>query len=91
MATIENEVNPAVAAAYYGASQAAQKKVQLLLNVWLPALTDSTQSLGAVKDAMSDEAEANGLTDDILATLLRDELLAIGYWHWAIGDGIFDC
>lgn len=48
MATIENEVNPAVAAAYYGASQAAQKKVQLLLNVWLPALTDSTQSLGAV-------------------------------------------
>ena len=42
-------------------------------------------------DAMSDEAAANGLTDDIFATLLRDGLSAIGYWHWAIGDGIFDC
>lgn len=73
MATIEIEVNPAVAAAYHGASQAAQKKVQLLLNVWLPALTGSTQSLGTVMDAMSDEAAANGLTDDLLATLLHDD------------------
>lgn len=74
MATIEIEVNPDAAAAYSSASTEAQKKVQLLLNSWLPALTTiPTRSLSEVMDQMSDEAEQHGLTDEILESILHDQ------------------
>lgn len=73
MATIEIEVNPEVANAYALASEETQKKVQLLLNAWLPELTMTPKrSLREVMDQMSDEAEARGLTDEILESILRD-------------------
>ncbi len=74
MATIEIEVNPDVAAAYASASKETQAKVQLLLNSWLPTLTMASKpSLAEVMDQMSDEAEARGLTDEILESILRDD------------------
>lgn len=74
MATIEIEVNPDVAKAYASASEETQKKVQILLNAWLPELTaPATRSLRDVMDHMSDEAEARGLTDAILESILRGD------------------
>lgn len=74
MATIEIEVGPEAATAYTTASTQAQRKVQLLLNTWLPALDGmSKDSLREIMDQMSDEAEANGLTDEILESILHDQ------------------
>ncbi|HEX6292047.1 MAG TPA: hypothetical protein VFZ66_22865 [Herpetosiphonaceae bacterium] len=74
MATIEIEVSPDVASAYASASKETQKKVQILLNTWLPELiTAPHRSLQEVMDQVSDEAEAHGLTDEILESLLRDD------------------
>lgn len=73
MSTIEIEVNPEAAAAYTAAPTEAQKKVQLLLNAWLPALASPpTRSLHEIMDQMSDEAEARGLTDEMLEFILHD-------------------
>jgi hypothetical protein len=74
MATIEIELNPEAAAAYTSAPNETQKKVQLFLNTWLPELaTTPRRSLREVMDQMSDEAEARGLTDEILESILRDQ------------------
>ncbi|HEY0739786.1 MAG TPA: hypothetical protein VGD69_32990 [Herpetosiphonaceae bacterium] len=74
MATIEIEVNPEVADAYISASTETQKKIQVFLNMWLPELTSASQrSLREIMDQMSDEAEARGMTDEILESILRDD------------------
>ncbi|HEY0602503.1 MAG TPA: hypothetical protein VGD58_06315 [Herpetosiphonaceae bacterium] len=74
MATIEIEVNSEVAAAYTSASTETQKKIQVFLNMWLPELTSTSQrSLLEIMDQMSDEAEAHGMTDEILESILRDD------------------
>ena len=73
MSTIEIELNPEAAAAYTAAPTDAQKKVQLLLNTWLPTLTTSaSRPLSEVMDQISAEAEARGLTDEILESILHE-------------------
>lgn len=73
MVTIEIEVNPDAASAYVSASAETQQKVQLFLNTWLPELTTPRRSLREVMDQLSAEAEARGLTDEILESILNDE------------------
>ncbi len=74
MATIEIELNPTAATAYLQASDDVQQKIQLLLNTLLPAFTRSSlPPIGEIMNLMSREARANGLTDEILADLLRDD------------------
>jgi hypothetical protein len=73
MSTIKIELNPEAAAAYTSAPTVAQKKVQLLLNTWLPTLmTPATRPLREVMDQISAEAEARGLTDEILESILNE-------------------
>lgn len=62
------------ARAFSAASAADQKKLQLLLSLRLRELTARpTRPLKEVMDEMGREAEARGLTPDILDSLLRDE------------------
>lgn len=72
MAILAIEVDAEAADAYLSAPADAQKKVQLLLNIWLPTLRGTGPSLQEIMDKMSDEAEANGLTDELLESLLNE-------------------
>ncbi len=72
--TISLEVDADSARAFSAASAADQKKLQLLLSLRLRELTARpTRPLKEVMDEMGREAEARGLTPDILDSLLRDE------------------
>ena len=73
-ANITIEVDEAAARAFAGASPDERKKLQLLLSLRLVELTSSPgRTLQEVMDDMGREAEARGLTPEILETLLRDE------------------
>jgi hypothetical protein len=67
-------VDAATARAYQAASADDQKKMQVLLRLRLRELTTTpTISLRALMDEIGAEAEARGLTPDLLATLLNDD------------------
>lgn len=73
-ATIMLEVDSDVAEAYASATAESQQKVQLLLNLWLRQLTStSTRSLPEIMDEMSAQAQARGLTEEELESILNDE------------------
>ena len=73
-ASITIEVDDAAARAFAAASLVERKKLQLLLSLRLVELTSSPgRTLQEVMDDMGREAEARGLTPEILDTLLRDE------------------
>ena len=73
-ANINIEVDEAAAQAFAEASPEEQEKLQILLSLRLQELTSSPgKTLQAVMDEMSKEAEARGLTPEILESLLRDE------------------
>jgi hypothetical protein len=74
MSTISIEVDEVTAKAYDEATPAQQKKIQLLLRLGLKEfMTGPKKSLRLVMDEMSAEAQARGLTPEILESLLRDE------------------
>jgi hypothetical protein len=74
MTTIAIEVDDDTAKAYKAASAEQQRKVQLLLNLRLKEIVAGPKkSLEQVMDEMSAEAQARGLTPEILESLLRDE------------------
>lgn len=73
-ANITIEVDEAAARSYAEAPLEDQRKLQLLLSLRLQELTASPgRSLQEVMDDMSTEAEAKGLTPEILETLLSEE------------------
>ena len=73
--TISIPVDATTAQAYNQASIEEQKKIQLLLHLRMRELLSSTQplSLRQLMDEIGAKAEAEGLTPEILETLLSDE------------------
>ena len=68
------EVDEAAARAYAESPPENQRKLQLLLSHRLQELTGNLgRSLQTVLDEIGGEAEARGLTPEILETLLRDK------------------
>jgi hypothetical protein len=74
VATIALEVDADTALAFSAASAEDQRKLKLLLGLRLRELTSRpTRPLKEVMDEIGRNAEACGLTSEILDTLLRDE------------------
>ena len=69
--TISVEVDADSARAFSAASAEDRRKLQLLLSLRLRELT--ARPLREVMDEIGQEAEARGLTPEILESLLRDE------------------
>ncbi len=73
-AIIPIPVDEATAIAYNQASAVEQKKIQILLRLRVRELfTQPDVSLQQILDNIGEQAEARGLTPQILETLLRDE------------------
>jgi hypothetical protein len=72
MQTITIEVDAEVAAFYHSASSQSQQKLNALLNLKLRDVARPRRNVIDIMDEISDQAEANGLTPEILATLLED-------------------
>ncbi len=72
--TISFPVDAATARGYAQATPEEQAKIQLLLRLRLRELTPLPDvSLSKLMDEIGKEAEAKGLTPEILASLLQDE------------------
>ena len=72
-APITIEVPAAAAAAYTAAPIARQQKIQLLLGLHLQEMVQlPVRPLGEVMDELAAEAAANGLTPEILESILQD-------------------
>ena len=56
---------------YTEASPEVQKKLRLLLSLWLREFAVSPRSLKAVMDEISEKAQARGLTPETLESLLH--------------------
>jgi hypothetical protein len=73
-ATISIPVDSEAAKAYREASPEEQQKLAILLNLRLRELTIApARPLEEIMDEIGAEAEAKGLTSEILDSLLRDE------------------
>lgn len=57
---------------YASASAEDQKKMRLLLSLWLREFGASSKPLNILLDEISDKAQARGLTPEILNTLLHE-------------------
>ena len=69
--TISIQVDEEIAKAYAAVSPEEQRKIDLLLRLRLQDLTLSSQrSLKAVMDEIGQQAEARGLTPELLESLL---------------------
>lgn len=67
------QVESEIADAYNSASQQDQKKIQLLIGLWLRELsTQPNLTLSEVMDLISDRAQARGLTPEILESILNE-------------------
>ena len=65
-------VHADLARAYKAASAADRRKMDLLVSLQLTEFVQSPQSLDDVMNAMSREARQNGLTPEILDSILHD-------------------
>ncbi|PZV03200.1 MAG: hypothetical protein DCF32_14220 [Leptolyngbya sp.] len=72
METIAIQVDEAIAKAYRAADPAEQLKIQQLLNRWLKQ-TMQRRPLDTIIQDLQTQAQANGLTQDILNDILDDE------------------
>ena len=71
--TIQIPVDEATAKAFFTASAEDRRKMELLLRLRLRDLTTGPQrSLSEVMDEMGAEAQARGLTPEILESLLNE-------------------
>ena len=74
MSTISIEVDEEAARAYAAASAEQKRKLQLLLNLRLrEIMSEPPRPLSEVMDQMGAEAQARGLTPEILDSILNDE------------------
>ena len=71
--TIPVQLDADAARFYIAASPEIQNKLRILLSVWLREIASSPTALSACMDEISANAEARGLTSDILAELLNDD------------------
>jgi len=73
-ATISIQVDEEAAKAFAAAPTEEQRKIELLLRLRLHDLTLGPQRpLKVVMDEIGEQAEARGLTPELLESLLRDE------------------
>jgi hypothetical protein len=74
MSTISLEVDPETARAFAAASDEDRRKLQLLLSLRLRELTSRpARPLREVMDDIGSYAESQGLTPEVLASLMHDE------------------
>lgn len=67
------QVEPDIADAYNSASREDQRKIQLLMGLWLRELsTRPDLSLTEVMEMISDRAQARGLTPELLESILNE-------------------
>ncbi|NJK74209.1 MAG: hypothetical protein HC849_34245 [Oscillatoriales cyanobacterium RU_3_3] len=71
METISIQVDADVAQIFQSAQPEQQQKIQALVSLWLKRAMNVTQ-LQTTMDRMSDEAQANGLTPEILQSILNE-------------------
>ena len=71
METIEFQMDAELAKSYQLANPEQQQKVQALVNSWLRRAMQIAR-LQTTMDQLSDEAEANGLTPEILRSILDE-------------------
>ncbi|MEG3863694.1 hypothetical protein [Microcoleus sp. herbarium12] len=71
METISIQVDADLARAFKSAQPEEQQKIQALVSFWLKRAMNLT-SLQNTMDRMSDEAQANGLTPEILQSILDE-------------------
>lgn len=69
--TISIPLDNETARAYTQASAEDQKKLRLLLSLWLREFVISPRPLKVIMDELSDKAQAQGLTPEILESLLH--------------------
>ncbi len=66
------EVESEVANLYKKMNPTQQKKIHLLLGIWLKEAITNQTSLEDIMEKCSQEAQANGLTPEILESLLQE-------------------
>lgn len=71
IATITIPLDASTARIYTNAPPEDQKKLRLLLSLWLREFAVSLTPLKEVMDEISDKAQARGLTPEILESLLH--------------------
>jgi len=71
MTTITLEVDTDVAKAFQLSEPEQQQKIQILINQWIKEAINISK-LQTKMDKLSDEAEANGLTPEILESILNE-------------------
>ena len=72
-ATVNMQLDMEAARIYQQATTAEKQKMQVLMSLWLREFGKPTKSLRTVMDEISDNAEARGLTPDILDSLLNEK------------------
>ena len=73
LSSIKIPLDPETARIYADASPEDQKKLRLLLSLWLREFAVSPTPLKAVMDEISRKAQARGLTPEILESLLHGD------------------
>jgi len=71
MTTISLEIDTDVAKAFQLSEPEQQQKIQRLINGWMKQAINISK-LKTTMDKLSDEAEANGLTPEILESILNE-------------------
>ena len=72
METISIEVEPEIARVYQNSNSIERQKIQMIFNIWFKQIMN-TQSLEAIIQEMQAQAQANGLTQEILDEILSAE------------------
>jgi len=69
---LQVQVEPEIANLYQKMDSTQQKKIQLLLGGWLKEAIANQTSLEEMMNQCSQEAQENGLTPEILESLLQE-------------------
>ena len=69
---LQVEVESEIATLYKSMKSTQQKKINLLLGIWLKEAITNNTSLEEIINKCSQEAQANGLTPEILESILQE-------------------
>ena len=72
IATITIPLDTQTARIYTSAPAEDQRKVRLLLSLWLQEFASTPRPIQEVMDEISEKAQAHGLTPEILESLLNE-------------------
>lgn len=75
--TITISLDTVSAQIYASASAEDQKRMRLLLRLWLREFGASSKPLNVLLDEISEKAQARGLTPEILESLLNERLFRL--------------